>query len=151
MSNVCATPAIRLATTSDRPASYDSPSKSTAFAHGLTGFTVLAICSAGGRRLGHNRTVLDLSSGDDHRIHDPDGTGWLDLEIELENRPGTLATLGRSLGEAGVSLEGGGVFATGDEAVAHFLVAQLDQLGRLHSAGVLDDAEFAAAKAKLLG
>lgn len=30
------------------------------------------------------------------------------------------------------------------------LVAQLQQLGELHSSGVLDDAEFEAAKAKLL-
>ncbi|GAB3170475.1 hypothetical protein GCM10027059_37000 [Myceligenerans halotolerans] len=31
------------------------------------------------------------------------------------------------------------------------LLAQLTKLGELHSQGVLDDAEFAAAKAKLLG
>ena len=31
------------------------------------------------------------------------------------------------------------------------MMAQLNQLAQLHSAGVLDDAEFAAAKAKLLG
>ncbi|MCB7135576.1 SHOCT domain-containing protein [Cellulosimicrobium marinum] len=31
------------------------------------------------------------------------------------------------------------------------LLAQLEKLGQLRSAGVLDDAEFAAAKAKLLG
>jgi hypothetical protein len=30
-------------------------------------------------------------------------------------------------------------------------MAQLNQLAQLHQAGVLDDAEFAAAKAKLLG
>ena len=31
------------------------------------------------------------------------------------------------------------------------LLAQLERLGQLHASGVLDDAEFAAAKAKLLG
>jgi hypothetical protein len=31
------------------------------------------------------------------------------------------------------------------------LLAQIEQLGRLHASGVLSDAEFAAAKAKLLG
>jgi len=31
------------------------------------------------------------------------------------------------------------------------MMGQLNQLAQLHSAGVLDDAEFAAAKAKLLG
>jgi hypothetical protein len=30
------------------------------------------------------------------------------------------------------------------------LMAQLEKLGQMHAAGVLDDAEFAAAKAKLL-
>ncbi|MFB9661307.1 SHOCT domain-containing protein [Glycomyces mayteni] len=30
------------------------------------------------------------------------------------------------------------------------MLAQLDRLGQLHASGVLDDAEFAAAKAKLL-
>ncbi|MEN5073394.1 hypothetical protein ABE437_06220 [Isoptericola cucumis] len=45
-----------------------------------------------------------------------------DLEIVLAHTPGTLAALGRALGEAGISLEGGGVFATGPTAVAHYLV-----------------------------
>lgn len=31
------------------------------------------------------------------------------------------------------------------------LLAQIEQLGQLHASGVLSDAEFAAAKAKLLG
>jgi hypothetical protein len=31
------------------------------------------------------------------------------------------------------------------------MLAQLEKLGELHKAGVLDDAEFSAAKAKLLG
>ncbi|MGQ0508785.1 MAG: OsmC family protein [Myxococcaceae bacterium] len=44
-----------------------------------------------------------------------------DLKICLKNRPGALATLGEALEKAGVSIEGGGVFGGGDEAVAHFL------------------------------
>jgi hypothetical protein len=40
-----------------------------------------------------------------------------DLEIALENRPGALAAMGEALGRAGVSVEGGGVWA----GVAHFL------------------------------
>lgn len=36
--------------------------------------------------------------------------------------------------------------STGDD-----VIAQLTQLGQMKSAGLLDDAEFAAAKAKLLG
>jgi hypothetical protein len=31
------------------------------------------------------------------------------------------------------------------------MLAQLEKLGEMHKAGVLDDAEFATAKAKLLG
>ena len=40
-----------------------------------------------------------------------------DLAIALENRPGALAEMGEALGAAGVSIEGGGVFA----GIAHFL------------------------------
>jgi hypothetical protein len=40
-----------------------------------------------------------------------------DLEIALENRPGSLAEMGEALGAAGMSIEGGGVFG----GVAHFL------------------------------
>ena len=45
-----------------------------------------------------------------------------DLEITLQNRPGSLALLGETLGKHKISLEGGGVFANGDIATAHFLV-----------------------------
>jgi hypothetical protein len=45
----------------------------------------------------------------------------LDLTIILENRPGALADMGDALGQAGVSIEGGGVWVAGKEAVAHFL------------------------------
>jgi hypothetical protein len=44
-----------------------------------------------------------------------------DLSIELDDRPGALAILGESLGRAGVSVEGGGVFVTNGIGVAHFL------------------------------
>jgi hypothetical protein len=45
-----------------------------------------------------------------------------DLEVHLPDRPGALADLGQALGEAGVSLEGGGVFTHDGRAVAHYLV-----------------------------
>jgi len=45
-----------------------------------------------------------------------------DLEVELEDRPGSLADLGQALGRAGVSLEGGGVMTHRGAAVAHYLV-----------------------------
>ena len=46
-----------------------------------------------------------------------------DLEIILENKPGTLALLGDTLGQNNISLEGGGVFENGATSIAHFLVA----------------------------
>jgi hypothetical protein len=45
----------------------------------------------------------------------------IDLEIALEHRPGALADMGEALGRAGVSIEGGGVFAVNGVGVAHFL------------------------------
>jgi hypothetical protein len=45
-----------------------------------------------------------------------------DLAIQLKNKPGALADMGETLGKAGVSLEGGGVFVCKDEGIAHFLV-----------------------------
>ena len=44
-----------------------------------------------------------------------------DFAIELEDRPGALAEMGEALGRAGVSVEGGGVFAAGGAGTAHFL------------------------------
>ena len=44
-----------------------------------------------------------------------------DLEIALENRPGALAEMGEALGKAGVSVEGGGTWLCGENAIAHFL------------------------------
>jgi hypothetical protein len=44
-----------------------------------------------------------------------------DLGIELEDRPGALAEMGETLGRAGVSVEGGGVFVAKGVGVAHFL------------------------------
>lgn len=44
-----------------------------------------------------------------------------DLEFHLENRPGALAELGEAMGRAGVSFEGGGMFSSGERAIAHFL------------------------------
>jgi hypothetical protein len=46
-----------------------------------------------------------------------------DLEIALENKPGSLALMGETLGKHKISLEGGGVFANDDIAIAHFLVS----------------------------
>jgi hypothetical protein len=45
-----------------------------------------------------------------------------DLTIEFD-RPGGLAAFGEALGQAGISVEGGGLFTVDGRAIAHFLVA----------------------------
>ena len=45
-----------------------------------------------------------------------------DITIHLQDRPGALAEMGETLGAAGVSLEGGGVFTDNGKGIAHFLV-----------------------------
>lgn len=42
----------------------------------------------------------------------------IDLAVELDDRPGTLAELGEALGAAGVSVEGGGAWVVGGRGVA---------------------------------
>lgn len=44
-----------------------------------------------------------------------------DLAIRLENRPGALAEMGEALGQAGVSVEGGGGWVCNGQGIAHFL------------------------------
>jgi len=50
-----------------------------------------------------------------------------DLEILLENKPGSLALLGETLGKNNISLEGGGVFQNGALSIAHFLVEDAEK------------------------
>jgi len=45
-----------------------------------------------------------------------------DIAIHLTDKPGALAEMGETLGAAGVSLEGGGVFVHDGKGIAHFLV-----------------------------
>jgi hypothetical protein len=60
-----------------------------------------------------------------------------DLTIELEHRPGALAEMGEALGRAGVSIEGGGVFASGNVGLAHFLFEDGDAArDALEAAGI---------------
>lgn len=44
-----------------------------------------------------------------------------DVAIRLENRPGAMAEMGEALGEAGVSVEGGGGWVADGKATMHFL------------------------------
>lgn len=60
-----------------------------------------------------------------------------DLEIALDNQPGTLAAMGEALGRAGVSIEGGGAFVVGGRGVAHFLFDDGEAARRaLEAAGI---------------
>jgi hypothetical protein len=45
-----------------------------------------------------------------------------DIELRMRNQPGELARMGEALGQAGVSVEGGGMFLVGDTGIAHFVV-----------------------------
>ena len=60
-----------------------------------------------------------------------------DLEILLENKPGSLALLGETLGKNKISLEGGGVFQNGSLSIAHFLMEDAEKAKNvLQSAGI---------------
>ena len=60
-----------------------------------------------------------------------------DLEILLENKPGSLALLGETLGKNNISLEGGGVFQNGALSIAHFLVEDAEKAKNvLQTAGI---------------
>jgi hypothetical protein len=50
-----------------------------------------------------------------------------DIEILLQNKPGTLAIMGETLGRNKISLEGGGVFNNGELSIAHFLVDEAER------------------------
>ena len=60
-----------------------------------------------------------------------------DVELRMHNRPGELARMGQASGNAGVSVEGGGMFLVGEVGVAHFLVSDREAvLAVLESAGL---------------
>ena len=50
-----------------------------------------------------------------------------DLSIILKNQPGALAEMGEILANAGVNLEGGGVFVHDGKGIAHFLVDEAEK------------------------
>jgi organic hydroperoxide reductase OsmC/OhrA len=60
-----------------------------------------------------------------------------DLTIGLENRPGALATMGSALGNAGVSIAGGGAWVVNGQGTGHFLVDDVVAARRaLQAAGI---------------
>ncbi len=44
-----------------------------------------------------------------------------DLEIRLADTPGSLSVMGTALGNAGISIEGGGAWVVDGKGFAHFL------------------------------
>jgi hypothetical protein len=61
-----------------------------------------------------------------------------DLEIILENKPGTLALLGETLGKNHISVEGGGLFQNGENSIAHFLIEDAEKAKEeLSKAGIM--------------
>jgi hypothetical protein len=66
-----------------------------------------------------------------------------DLALTLDDRPGALAAMGAALGRAGVSVEGGGAWVVDGKGIAHFLIADADEIPArqaLEAAGIrLDD------------
>jgi hypothetical protein len=60
-----------------------------------------------------------------------------DLSIELPDRPGALADMGEALGNAGVSIDGGGAWVVGMSGAAHFLFADGEAAQKaLEAAGI---------------
>lgn len=61
-----------------------------------------------------------------------------DVSIDLDDQPGALAQMGEVLGQAGVSVEGGGVWGVGGRSVAHFLFEDGNAVRRvLEAAGIV--------------
>ncbi|QNU41772.1 amino acid-binding protein [Mixta calida] len=57
-----------------------------------------------------------------------------DIHVILSNAPGALARFGATLGQHGVGLEGGGVFAAEGVSHAHFLVEEGERARELLTA-----------------
>ena len=60
-----------------------------------------------------------------------------DLIVKLENKPGTLAQLGETLGNAGINIEGGSGLAISGPTEVHILVADAQMaIEALSAAGI---------------
>ena len=60
-----------------------------------------------------------------------------DLTVILEDRPGTLAEMGKALGKAGINIEGGCGFRSEGKGVIHILVEDVAAARReLQQAGI---------------
>ena len=61
-----------------------------------------------------------------------------DLALRLADRPGELAKFGEAAGRAGLSVEGGGVFTVGGEAIGNFLFEDGEAAKRAAEAAGID-------------
>lgn len=61
-----------------------------------------------------------------------------DLALRLADRPGELAKFGEAMGRARLSVEGGGVFTVGGEAIGHFLFEDGEAAKRAAEAAGID-------------
>ena len=86
------------------------------------------------------RTILTASGYAVGHVHHPSSLETRpvqDVTIELDDRPGALAAMGAALGDAGVSIEGGGAWVVDGRGVAHFLFEDGEAARRaLEAAGI---------------
>lgn len=54
-----------------------------------------------------------------------------DIELLLNNQPGSLALVGNLLGTHRISLEGGGMFCRGNTCIAHYLIKEAEVATKL--------------------
>lgn len=60
-----------------------------------------------------------------------------DIAVRISNRPGALAELGEALGQANISIQGGGAWVLDGVGIAHFLLADAAAARRaLAAAGI---------------
>jgi hypothetical protein len=65
-----------------------------------------------------------------------------DISVILKNYPGALAEMGFVLGNAGISLEGGGVFLCNGVGVGHFLVEDAEKAKKVLEENYIETGEI---------
>jgi hypothetical protein len=75
-----------------------------------------------------------------------------DLTVYLEDRPGTLATLGETLGNAGINIDGMCGFASEGRGIFHVLVddGAAARIRKIADAGVNVDLSYLATSTRIV-